>query len=432
MMAFGQPPMTAPAGCRVAARRPRRPRLAAWARGYQRRGGRPLSPHVRHWATWAQMARIGQNAVGRAPMVAGRYDRPGLIGGRSAAVGLPVWYDSGTTFYDPEGSARTKWGKTFHGYGVQFLADLRFGLVWRFAVFPAGGGFRPQIADWVLETKKIFGWGPIELTSDREYTISKAIHHGHAGQVFHYGPRADIDRKDKGIFVEADFEIHEQYAICPNGAHLNRKPNVFVRGSSEQWRYQAKKGDCQECPRRGECTQGQNPRMLCINVFREDLGIHAARMQADPQRTRDLIGRHRAMSEGIVNNLMNHQGVRHACWKGLALARLQVGLAVLLLNTLKWHKIRHGRGNAGQGNIPITTAEFLCVRHLVPSPAVSINVCDVCIYVSQPPPTSQLRATAKLLPRLPLSDLFLANPGKSMQNPASCMAPHETPRLRRS
>jgi hypothetical protein len=83
--------------------------------------------------------------------------------------------------------------------------------------------------------------------------------------------------------------------------------------------------------------------MLCVNVYREDLVIHAARMQADPQRTRDLMGRHRAMSEGIVNNLMNHQGVRHACWKGLALARSQVGLAVLLLNTLKWYKIRHGQ-----------------------------------------------------------------------------------------
>ena len=28
-------------------------------------------------------------------------------------------------------------------------------------------GFRPQIAEWVLETKKTFGWGPIQLTSDR-------------------------------------------------------------------------------------------------------------------------------------------------------------------------------------------------------------------------------------------------------------------------
>ena len=66
-------------------------------------------------------------------------------------------------------------------------------------------------------------------------------------------------------------------------------------------------------------------------------------MKADPERTRDLMGRHRAMSEGIVNILMNHQGVRHACWKGLALARLQVGLAIILQNTLKWHKIRRGQ-----------------------------------------------------------------------------------------
>ena len=83
--------------------------------------------------------------------------------------------------------------------------------------------------------------------------------------------------------------------------------------------------------------------MLCVNVYSEDLEIHAARMTADPERTRDPMGRHRAMSEGMVNILMNHHGVRHARWKGLALARLQVGLAILMQNTLKWYKIRHGQ-----------------------------------------------------------------------------------------
>lgn len=83
--------------------------------------------------------------------------------------------------------------------------------------------------------------------------------------------------------------------------------------------------------------------MLCISIFREDLDIHAARMKADPERTRDLMGRHRAVTEGIVNNLMNHQGLRHARWKGLALTRLQVGLGIVLLNTLKWYKIRRGQ-----------------------------------------------------------------------------------------
>lgn len=81
--------------------------------------------------------------------------------------------------------------------------------------------------------------------------------------------------------------------------------------------------------------------MLCVNVYSEDLAIHSERMKTHPERTRDLMGRHRAMSEGIVNNLMNHQGVRHAKWKGLALARVQVGLAIVMLNTLKWHKILH-------------------------------------------------------------------------------------------
>ncbi len=107
------------------------------------------------------------------------------------------------------------------------------------------------------------------------------------------------------------------YAICPHGKQLNRKPNIFVRGSSEQWRYQAKKTDCQGCPLRAQCTKGKGAKMLCVNVYRDDLEIHAARRKADPDQTRGLMGRHRAISEGIVNNLMNHQDVRYAHWKGV-------------------------------------------------------------------------------------------------------------------
>jgi len=250
---------------------------------------------------------------------------------------------NGSTYYDPECSPHTKRGKTVHGYGVQFLADLEFGLICSFAVYPAGDGFRPAIADWVIRAKETFGWKSIVLTSDREYTIAKAIHQWHDEEIFHYGPRSDVDGPRYDIFSEQDFELKGMYAVCPNGKRLKRAPNVVVRGSGEQWRYKAKQTDCGDCPLRSQCTTGKGAKMLCVNVYREDLAIHAERMKADPVRTRDLMGRHRAMSEGIVNNLMNHQGVRHAKWKGLALARVQVGLAVVMLNTLKWHKIVHGR-----------------------------------------------------------------------------------------
>jgi len=248
-----------------------------------------------------------------------------------------------SVFYDLECSARSKRGKTVHGYGVQFLADLSFGFIWAFAVFPVGQGFRPQVADWVVRMKQTFGLGLIRLTSDSEFTIAKAIHQWHGEEILHYGPRANVDRKKKDIFNEDDFEIHELVAVCPNGKRLNRKPNISVRGSSEQWRYQAKATDCRDCPLRAQCTEGKGQKMLCINVYREDLTVHADRMKADPQETRDLMGRHRAMSEGIVNNLMNHQGVRYAQWKGLAMARVQVGLGIVMLNVLKWHKVKHGQ-----------------------------------------------------------------------------------------
>ena len=75
-------------------------------------------------------------------------------------------------------------------------------------------------------------------------------------------------------------------------------------------------GGCQWTIKRPARVMGVDPRMLCVNVYREDLPTHAARRKANPARTRDLLGRHRAMSQGIVNNLMNHQGVRHALRSG--------------------------------------------------------------------------------------------------------------------
>ena len=90
--------------------------------------------------------------------------------------------------------------------------------------------------------------------------------------------------------------------------------------------------------------------MLCINVYQEDLIKQAQRMKEDPQRTRDIMGRHRTLAEGTVNNLKNHLGCKVALWKGLAMAKVQLALAIVMLNTLKWHKVRTGR------LVPVTLA----------------------------------------------------------------------------
>ena len=40
---------------------------------------------------------------------------------------------------------------------------------------------------------------------------------------------------------------------------------------------------------------------------------------------------------------MNHRGARHAKWKGLAMARVQVGLTIVMINTPKLYKIIHNQ-----------------------------------------------------------------------------------------
>jgi len=246
------------------------------------------------------------------------------------------------TFHDPECGALTKYGKTLYGFGMEFVIDLAYGLVWAFAVFPAGESFQPYITDFMLEFQSLHDLGEVKLTSDREFTIAYAMHKWHKERILHYGPRPSCRAKSMGIFTDADFEIHKHYAVCPNGKVLERKPKMNVRGLNHEWRYKAKKTDCDDCPLRAQCTTGKGPRMLGVNVYRDDMARHQARMEEAPEVTRDLMARHRSLVEGTVNNLKNHQGTKHALWKGLAMARLQFALAIVMLNLLKWHKVRHG------------------------------------------------------------------------------------------
>jgi hypothetical protein len=245
------------------------------------------------------------------------------------------------THYDPQGSARTKYGKTLHGFGLQFLIDLAYGFVWAFAVFPAGSKFQPHIADFLLTFQRLHGLGGLKLTSDREFTIAQALARWHAAGILAYGPRSASPAEAKGIFTEKDFDLHGDHAVCPNQKALRRKPTPVERGSTLEWRYQGQAGECAACPLRAQCTTGQGPRVLAVNAYRDDVARYEARMKADPAETRDLMARHRALVEGTANHLKHHEGTRRALWKGLALARLQFGLAILALNVAKWHKFHH-------------------------------------------------------------------------------------------
>jgi hypothetical protein len=250
------------------------------------------------------------------------------------------------TLYDSECRALSKYGKTVYGFGLEFVIDLAYGLVWAFAVFPAGESFKPEIADFMLAFQQVHDLGEMKLTSDREFTIAEAIHRWQKDEtkpILHYGPRSRRRADSGGLFTERDFEIHEDHAVCPNQKLLKRKPKEYVRGSNHEWRYQARKSDCAACPLRAECTKGKAQRILAVNVYREDLARHQARMEADPAATRDLMARHRSLAESTVNNLKHHLAAKHAWWKGLGMARLQFGLAIVILNVLKWHKIRHGQ-----------------------------------------------------------------------------------------
>ena len=248
-----------------------------------------------------------------------------------------------STQFDPQCGARSKHGKTVYGYGLQFLVDLTYGFVWAYEVLPAGESFQPRIAQYIVHFKETYELDSLELTSDREFTIGKALNVWHQQRIDHYGPRSTNPSEKLGIFTEKDFEIHDEYVVCPAGQRLPvYRRNVQRSVGNEQKRYRGKQSVCGACEKRTKCTTGKGPKILCVHRYRDDINKQAERMEADPEKTRDLMGKHRAITEGAVNNLKTHQGARNAAWKGLAMARAQFGTAIILANTLKWRKVKRG------------------------------------------------------------------------------------------
>lgn len=129
-----------------------------------------------------------------------------------------------------------------------------------------------------------------------------------------------------GIFTEDDFEIHEDYALCPNRKVLNRKPKMTVRRVDHEWRYQANERDCEGCPLRAGRTTGKGPRTLGVNGYRGDLVRLRKRMEAIPEFTRDPMARLKALVEGMVNVLRWHK-IRHGALEDLKERRARGAVA---------------------------------------------------------------------------------------------------------
>ncbi len=148
---------------------------------------------------------------------------------------------------------------------------MKFGLIWSFAVYPAGEGFRPAIIDWVIQAKQTFGWDRMVLTSDREYTIAKAIHQWQR-KTFSITVRVPTLTGRRKESLSKRTSKSGWLRSLPERQATERKPKrVSFAAPREQWRYKAKGIDCGNCPSAVQCTTGKGSKMLCVNDNRDDL-----------------------------------------------------------------------------------------------------------------------------------------------------------------
>ena len=178
-----------------------------------------------------------------------------------------------------------------------------------------------------------------------------------------YGPWKENDlsaskAKAQSHFSKDDFEWHPELDAyqCPAG-HLLKRAELERRGCSGGrevvvWRYRGDASTCQACPLREQCTTSQKSGRSVRRSEHEDLIIaHRAWMETDEAK---LVYRLRGQTIEIVfADVKEHRGLRRFSGRGLARARTEYALEVLLHNLLVFHRCLRQRQDARESN-PMT------------------------------------------------------------------------------
>lgn len=116
-----------------------------------------------------------------------------------------------------------------------------------------------------------------------------------------------------------------------------------------EWRYRGDASTCQACPLREQCTTSQKSGRSLRRSEHEDLIVaHRAWMETDEAKT---VYRLRGQTIEIVfADVKEHRGLRRFSGRGLARARTEFALEVLLHNLLVFYRSLSQRQNAMASN----------------------------------------------------------------------------------
>ena len=234
-------------------------------------------------------------------------------------------------------------------YNAQCLVDLDSPLVLAYEVLAQptdAGALGPM-----LERTRYFLGRPVkELLTDSKYAAGPQLLLAEQEGVTLFAPwqakepGASPGGRPPKQLPKEQFRWHlelETYE-CPQGHLLDfvgrsreRRGEGVVQ---ERRRYRCAAAHCQACPRRPECVKGMGGRTLSRSPYEEQVETLRARMAtAEAQALYKL--RKQTVERGFAD-LKEHRALRRLSGRGLARARVAVGLVVLVHNLLTAQVLR--------------------------------------------------------------------------------------------
>jgi transposase len=219
-------------------------------------------------------------------------------------------------------------------YNVQILDDLDSPFILAYEVFaqPNDAG---TLGPLLGRAQQALGHGLQALLFDTAYTGGADLATAQAAGVTAYGP---LPREGKGALLPKSaftWRAEAQTYVCPQGHRLTYQGSAARKRSGTEavvlHRYRCPPEHCQGCPLRGRCTANPAAGRTVSRSEHEGL-IEALRARMETAEAKELYRLRRQTVELVNADWKAHRQLQRFSGRGLARARCQVGLTVLVHN----------------------------------------------------------------------------------------------------
>jgi hypothetical protein len=222
-------------------------------------------------------------------------------------------------------------------YNVQFVDDLDSPFILGYGVFAQQNdtGLLPEL---LAQVRQQVGHGLRTLLTDGSYAGGADLAAADREGVTVYAPVPGDGVKNPKQIPKRDFvwQAGEQTYVCPQGHRLELEETwreKRVDGGVQVWRYRCGPEHCRNCPLQARCTKTPAKGRAETRLEHEEL-IEALRTRMAGEEAQALYRLRKQTVELVNADVKQHRKLRRFSGRGLARARCEVGLLVLVHNLL--------------------------------------------------------------------------------------------------